>query len=122
LVPIVLLGIPPQMWLALYLFFVLYTALSHSDLDLSFGSLDRLFVSPRFHAAHHSANKNEYDANFGSFLCIWDVLFASARFIPSRPHRYGISHLKIPASFIGQLLFPLIPVRDAKRAKGDDVS
>jgi sterol desaturase/sphingolipid hydroxylase (fatty acid hydroxylase superfamily) len=106
LIPVVLLGIPPVMWLPLYLILILYSSVAHSDLDLSFGWLDRVFVSPRFHAVHHSADRCEYDANFGALFSFWDIIFDTANFLPSRPRQYGLPQLPMPHSFFGQLFFP----------------
>jgi sterol desaturase/sphingolipid hydroxylase (fatty acid hydroxylase superfamily) len=106
LVPVVLLGLPPVMWLPLYLTLILYSVFLHSDLNVSFGWLDRIFVSPRFHATHHSSDRSEYDTNFGVMFSFWDVAFGTARFLPSRPPRYGLPKLAMPPSFFGQFFFP----------------
>jgi len=106
LIPVVLLGLPPLMWLPLYLALILYSAVLHSDLDVSFGWLDPIFVSPRFHATHHSADRREYDSNFGALLSIWDVAFGTAHFPRSKPPKYGLARLEMPPSFLGQLIFP----------------
>jgi sterol desaturase/sphingolipid hydroxylase (fatty acid hydroxylase superfamily) len=107
LVPIVLLGIPPEIWLPLYLSFILLNAMQHSDLDLGFGWLNRVFVSPRFHAVHHSDRRSDYDSNYGSLFSFWDVLFGTAIFATARPASYGLPKLRIPGSFLGQLVFPV---------------
>jgi sterol desaturase/sphingolipid hydroxylase (fatty acid hydroxylase superfamily) len=107
LVPVVLLGVPTHIWLPVNFLLVWYTSLHHCDLDLSFGWFERIFVSPRFHAAHHSADKRDYDTNFGDAFSIWDLLFGTARFKPSRPQAYGVATLDVPLSFVGQLFFPL---------------
>ena len=110
LMPVVLLGIPPEMWLPVYLSLILLTALHHSDTDLSFGWLNRILVCPRFHATHHSSDHRDYDSNYGSLFSFWDMLFGTANFKPSRPDRYGLPDLKMPASFLGQLIFPAKPI------------
>jgi sterol desaturase/sphingolipid hydroxylase (fatty acid hydroxylase superfamily) len=107
LVPVVLLGLPPEMWLPVYLSLVLLSALNHSDIDLGFGWLNRIVVSPRFHATHHSSDRREYNCNFASLFSFWDVLFCTANFRSSRPDRYGLSKLGMPPSFVGQLFFPI---------------
>lgn len=118
LLPVVLLGLPPEMWLPLYLSFILLNAIQHSDLDLSFGRLNRIFVSPRFHAVHHSADRSHYDRNFGALFSFWDVLFGTAIFAAAKPTRYGLPKLNIPGSFIGQLAFPVTSfVRRKSRAR-----
>ena len=110
LLPVVVLGIPPAMWLPVYLSFILLNAIQHSDVDLGFRWLNRILVSPRFHAVHHSQNRSEYSSNYGSLFCIWDILFGTANFGASRLKSYGLPHLKIPQSFFGQFIFPARPI------------
>jgi sterol desaturase/sphingolipid hydroxylase (fatty acid hydroxylase superfamily) len=107
LVPVVLLGVPAQIWLPVNFLLLWYTCLHHSDLDVHFGWLERAFVSPRFHSTHHSADCRDYDRNFGAAFSIWDGLFGTARFACSRPQCTGLSDRNVPRSFAGQLLFPL---------------
>ncbi|MBR1223022.1 sterol desaturase family protein [Bradyrhizobium sp. U87765 SZCCT0131] len=106
LLPVVLLGIPPAMWLPVYLGLIVLSALHHSDTDISFGWLNRIFVCPRFHATHHSADRTEFDSNYAAMFSVWDVLFGTANFRPTRPQRYGLPQLQMPRSFLGQLIFP----------------
>jgi sterol desaturase/sphingolipid hydroxylase (fatty acid hydroxylase superfamily) len=110
LVPVIILGIPPAMWLPVYLSFIVLNAMQHSDIDISFGQLNRIFVSPRFHAIHHSRNRSDYSSNYGSLFTIWDILFGTAKFSASQLNSYGLPRLKIPASFFGQLVFPAAPL------------
>jgi len=107
LVPVVLLGVPAEIWLPVNLLLLWYSCLHHCDLDFHFGWLERVFVSPRFHSTHHSASRRDHDRNFGAALSIWDGLFGTAHFAQSRPQAYGLVDLDVPPSFAGQLLFPL---------------
>ncbi len=107
LVPIVLLGVPPTIWLPVTLLLLWYTSLMHSDLDLTFGRLGRIFVSPHFHRIHHSAERCVSDSNFGAGLSIWDTLFGTARFERERPASYGLSDIAVPEGILGQAVFPL---------------
>jgi sterol desaturase/sphingolipid hydroxylase (fatty acid hydroxylase superfamily) len=107
LLPVVILGLPPEMWLPLYLGLTLLSALNHSDIDLDYGWLNRIIVSPRFHATHHSSDRREYESNYAALFSFWDVLFGTATFRRSRPERYGLSKVHMPSSFAGQLLFPM---------------
>lgn len=51
--------------------------LRHSHVWLSWGALERLFISPAQHQIHHSDQPRHFDRNFGSFLAIWDGLFGT---------------------------------------------
>lgn len=56
-------------------FFVVVVAgfnLQHSHVWMSWGPLDRIFISPAAHQIHHSASPQHVDRNFGNLLSIWD--------------------------------------------------
>lgn len=60
-----------------FVFNVLGGNLRHSHIPLSFGFLERVFISPLQHQIHHSKNPKHFDKNFGVALSIWDQLFCS---------------------------------------------
>jgi hypothetical protein len=100
--------------------------LAHSNIRLSFGPLDRIFVSPNYHRIHHRAVGRQ-DVNLGFALTIWDQLFRRAVFptketvaiatgLPGRPlvdEHSGARphHLSV---FAAQLVAPFRPVRNQK--------
>ena len=56
-----------------------WVALAHSNTNLTFGPLGRLFVSPNYHRQHHRLDGAQ-DVNLGFALTIWDQLFHRAVF------------------------------------------
>lgn len=54
-------------------------AFEHSNTNLSFGPLDRIFTSPNYHRIHHQLDGPQ-DVNLGFALTIWDQLFHRAIF------------------------------------------
>jgi sterol desaturase/sphingolipid hydroxylase (fatty acid hydroxylase superfamily) len=54
-------------------------AFAHSNTNLGFGPLERVFVSPNFHRIHHKLDGPQ-DVNLGFALTIWDQLFHRAMF------------------------------------------
>src|ERR1700728_3877180 len=54
-------------------------AFAHSNTNLGFGPLGRIFVSPNFHRIHHQLDGPQ-DVNLGFALTIWDQLFRRAGF------------------------------------------
>jgi sterol desaturase/sphingolipid hydroxylase (fatty acid hydroxylase superfamily) len=60
-----------------FLFNLLGSNLRHSHIDLGFGYLENIFISPKQHQIHHSNLKEHYDKNFGVSLSIWDQLFGT---------------------------------------------
>ena len=51
--------------------------LRHSGVYLSFGWLERFFISPAQHQIHHSSALEHHDKNFGTCLSLWDKLAKS---------------------------------------------
>ncbi len=113
-----------------------WVALAHSNTNLTFGPLGRVFVSPNYHRIHHRLDGAQ-DVNLGFALTIWDQLFRRAVFptaatvridtgIPGRPLRVEQEgprprHLAVLAT---QLVGPFRPmnqpvdlptIRDAHR-------
>ena len=99
-----------------------YVAFEHSNTNLGFGPLERIFVSPNYHRIHHRLDGRQ-DVNLGFALTIWDQLFHTAVFpteatiradtgLPGRPlvvEQAGDRphHL---ATMLGQLWAPFRPL------------
>jgi sterol desaturase/sphingolipid hydroxylase (fatty acid hydroxylase superfamily) len=99
-------------------------ALAHSNTNLGFGPLERVFVSPNFHRIHHKLDGPQ-DVNLGFALTIWDQLFGRAIFpteatirtdtgLPGRPLIVEQAsarprHLRV---FVAQLVAPFRPMNE----------
>ncbi|HVA07668.1 MAG TPA: sterol desaturase family protein, partial [Acidimicrobiales bacterium] len=97
-------------------------AFAHSNTNLGFGPLGRIFVSPNYHRIHHRV-EGAQDVNLGFVLTIWDQLSRRAVFptaetirldtgIPGRPLRVEQEDpcaRHIP-TFLAQLLGPFRPM------------
>jgi len=99
-------------------------AFAHSNTNLGFGPLGRIFVSPNFHRIHHKVDGPQ-DVNLGFALTIWDQMFGRAVFptpetirtdtgLPGRPlivEQAGERprHLAV---FAAQLIAPFRPMHD----------
>jgi sterol desaturase/sphingolipid hydroxylase (fatty acid hydroxylase superfamily) len=97
---------------------------AHSNTNLGFGPLGRIFVSPNFHRIHHKLDGPQ-DVNLGFALTIWDQLFHRAVFpteatirtdtgLPGRPLAVEQAaerprHLSV---FAAQLVAPFRPMND----------
>ena len=75
-------------WVALISAMVQFFA--HAALPIHFGPLSALFISPRLHRIHHSADRVESDSNYASMFPLWDVLFRTYRPPSPRPERTGL--------------------------------
>ena len=81
-----IIGIPPLQFPILILALKFVESLSHANIRLSFGPLEWLFVSPRFHRFHHglrAAGRNS--CNYASVFPIWDIIFGTANFADEYP-------------------------------------
>jgi len=81
-----------------FLFNALGANLRHSHIWLSFGSLERWFISPAQHQIHHSSAEADRDINFGTCLAIWDRLFGSHRRASITPISISFGLTPEPAS------------------------
>ncbi|PRH86884.1 hypothetical protein C5L14_16485 [Labrys okinawensis] len=69
--------------------------LQHTHFPISFGILDRIFISPRMHQVHHSVARKHWDKNMGSRLSIWDWIAGTA-YLATRDEvqKYGIGGIE----------------------------
>ncbi len=122
----VLLLIPTQQALIYILLQKYYLMFQHANIDISYGPLDRIFVSPRVHRLHHAIRPDLHDQNYGVYLSIWDTIFGTFRAIPDRvihtgvegfPTERGATWREAPSIFVRQIAFPFsqaaTSVRDA---------
>jgi sterol desaturase/sphingolipid hydroxylase (fatty acid hydroxylase superfamily) len=86
---------------------LLHQLIEHSDTGLSFGPLDRLFVSPRYHQVHHSTRADHLDRNFAGVFSIWDRMFGTYAEHGPGPLSYGLVDEELPESYFRQQFVPL---------------
>lgn len=89
--PLALLGVPPEVYLASATINLLYQFWIHTRHIGSLGWFDFWFSSPSNHRVHHGSNDAYLDRNFGGILIVWDRLFGT--FEPERPDEpviYGV--------------------------------
>jgi sterol desaturase/sphingolipid hydroxylase (fatty acid hydroxylase superfamily) len=108
-VPLALLGIGPDAYLAYSVVRVVYGQLQHSNIDLATPRwLDWIFSSPGVHRWHHSTLSSEGNHDYGAVLNLWDHVFGS--FLrPQRPFAgpVGIGQLPhFPRGWLAQQLSP----------------
>lgn len=75
----------------LFVFLLAGFNLQHSHVWLSFGPLDRLFISPATHQLHHDDDPRHHGRNLGNMLAIWDALAGTLVRPRGRPPlRFGL--------------------------------
>jgi sterol desaturase/sphingolipid hydroxylase (fatty acid hydroxylase superfamily) len=82
LAAIVALGVPPEGVLLFELVFGVANLLEHGNFDLPRRLepiVQRLFITPALHRAHHASDWRELNTNFGTVLSTWDRLARTFR-------------------------------------------
>jgi lathosterol oxidase len=112
LVPLQLLGFAEPALYAYLVFVSFHAVFIHANVRFSFGALERLLVTPRFHHWHHAAAEEARDRNFAVHLPWLDRLFGSA-YLPDGqwPERYGIAGDPVPEGYLDQLAHPFRAAR-----------
>jgi sterol desaturase/sphingolipid hydroxylase (fatty acid hydroxylase superfamily) len=78
LVPLVVIGSPPAIPLAVIVVRRIFDQFQHPMVLWTYGAWGRWFVfSPIGHRVHHSPEQEHWDTNYGDILTIWDHLFGS---------------------------------------------
>jgi lathosterol oxidase len=114
LVPLQLAGFAEPALYAYLLFVSFHAVFIHANVRFSFGGLEALIVTPRFHHWHHAAAEEARDRNFAVHLPWLDRLFGSAHFPAGAwPDRYGIAGDPVPEGYLAQLAYPVRSERAA---------
>jgi len=122
LVPSIVLLANGALSTSLLVVYAAIVAFAHSNTNLGFGPLGRIFVSPNFHRIHHQLDGPQ-DVNLGFALTVWDQLFRCAVFptedtirtdtgLPGRPLivEQSASRPRYLSIFAAQLAAPFRPM------------
>jgi sterol desaturase/sphingolipid hydroxylase (fatty acid hydroxylase superfamily) len=100
---LVLIGVPAPV-LALHAVFIGVVRLfQHANLDVRLGPLNLIFSSTEVHRFHHSTDRADTDANYGSVLLLWDWIFGTRRAVPYAAAPSEIGGPALPRSWWGQI-------------------
>lgn len=90
--PLMLLGVPAEVMLGYLAVSQPVLMLQHANLDLRSGWLNYIFSTNEVHRWHHSTVPAEANRNYGYALALWDHVFRTFHYVPSRnaPHRIGL--------------------------------
>jgi len=75
--PLAILGFDPLMIITVGALNLVYQFWVHTQHVRKLGWLDRVFVTPSNHRAHHAQNDVYIDRNYGGVFILWDRLFGS---------------------------------------------
>lgn len=87
-------------------FAALQAIIIHCNIDVPWGPVKYLLVTPQYHHWHHSSEKPAIDTNYSAHTPLFDRLFNTYH-MPKQhwPADYGTTK-PLPRTFIGQLLYP----------------
>ena len=105
--PALVIGFEESALQAYMLFVYVYSTFIHSNVGASFGVMEKVLVSPRFHHWHHGLDKEATDVNFAIHFPFLDRLFGTYHLPEGQwPTGYGIPGHPVPQGYWKQLLFP----------------
>jgi sterol desaturase/sphingolipid hydroxylase (fatty acid hydroxylase superfamily) len=124
---LVVLGCPPIVIALFAVFDAVFGVIQHANIHLPLGPLSWVFSTPELHRWHHSRVLEEANANYGSNLIVWDLVFGSF-FLPRDrrpPIDIGVADMPgFPQDYWGQLVSPfrLRSLRVNRRAEAGSIS
>lgn len=80
----------------------------HSNVRLPIGPLKKLIGSPELHHWHHDIERDR--GNYANISPLMDILFGTYVCPDHEPRTFGIAE-DVPATYIGQMIEPLVPRR-----------
>jgi lathosterol oxidase len=117
-VPIYALGFSQAATYAYLSFVSFHAVFIHANVRFDLRAIEGLVVTPRFHHFHHSAEVDAVDKNFAVHLPLIDRVFGTLHMPQGRwPARYGVDGPTVPASFLGQLVYPFVRRTDPRTPK-----
>lgn len=101
----------PEIVIALFAVFdSVFGMVQHCNVQLPLGPLSYVLSTPELHRWHHSRRLEEANANYGSNLIVWDLVFGTYLLPRDRrpPTDIGVADIPtFPQDYFGQLLSPL---------------
>jgi CDGSH-type Zn-finger protein len=85
--------------------------------------LERIFVTPAFHYAHHGKSKidriSDPNGNYGNMFSFWDQIFGSALFTRKFPSELGLPN-DPNDPWLANLMFPMVssPIEGSEISRG----
>jgi lathosterol oxidase len=110
LLPLVLMGFSPDAVNAYVVLVGLQAVLAHANLNIDFGWLEYVLVTPRYHHWHHARHVDYMDRNYAIHLPLVDMLMGTFARPPRGqwPDEYGVMKLEsVPRGLVAQTLMPV---------------
>lgn len=107
------------------IFMSLHNMWLHANLNVDYGPLRKVLVSPNYHKWHHAKEKGAIDKNFADLFVFLDLL-GGTHYYPHqrRPEAYGVHDIAEDAPlhrhFIGAMIYPVTQLREWLAARGEN--
>lgn len=107
MIPLYLLGVDEAALNIYVAFAALQAVLIHCNVNIPFGFLKFIIVTPQFHHWHHSSEKPAIDTNYSAHTIVFDWLFKTMHLPGDHwPAVYGTTK-KLPQTYLGQTFYPI---------------
>ncbi len=107
LTPIFVLGFSKQLLDAYVIIVGLQAVFNHANVQVKFGWLRYLIVTPQFHHWHHSSDDAAIDRNYAAHFSFLDYLLGTAVLNQKEwPDEYGVVGDYVPEGMLKQQAFP----------------
>jgi len=101
----VLLGVPARVLAIHAVILGVARVFQHANVDVRIGPLNLIVSSTEVHRFHHSTERAEVEANYGTVLLVWDWILGTRRAVPPASGPVRIGGPKLPAGWLGQVLW-----------------
>ena len=111
------LGFPGGVIFLSQIFRALHNMWLHANLDVDYGPLRKVFVSPNYHKWHHAKEKEAIDKNFADIFVFLDIL-GGTHYYPHdrRVEEFGCHGIANDAplhqDYLGAMLYPLARLKE----------
>ncbi len=122
--PMIALGFPVPTILAVFVAKRFRGSFVHSNTNIRFGVLERIYVTPFFHHWHHSNEPDTRNTNYALSFPAIDWLFGTLHLPDRWPDDYGCDGTTPDTGYLNRLLNPWstpTPTRRAPEARSADV-
>lgn len=106
---LIVLGVTPQVLTLRALFTAVNGMFKHCNINVKIGPLNWIVGASEVHRWHHSKNLREANANYGTNLILWDIIFKTYYFPKNRTMDKNVGLVDMPAfpkNYLGQILSP----------------
>jgi sterol desaturase/sphingolipid hydroxylase (fatty acid hydroxylase superfamily) len=118
-VPIFVLGFEKHVIDAYVILVGFQAVLNHSNVQINFGFLDKIVVTPQFHHWHHSSDQEALDRNYAAHFSFIDTLLGTrVKSEKPWPDAYGLVGRSLPANYLAHMTYPF--KRSFWQNKGDE--